>query len=93
MPWNRDIFACPPPYSFHSHASPNCHPFLAAARKDLKPQNVLVASDESVRVCDLGLAWRASCGNVKSNEGTAMYMPPEAFDEDDETLDHNYGQC
>jgi serine/threonine protein kinase len=55
---------------------------------DLKPLNVLLADDGTVRVCDLGGA-QTNANALLGKSGTTYYMPPEAFAV--ETLDKSYG--
>lgn len=45
--------------------------------RDIKPQNILVTDDESVKITDFGLAIEA---NSKADfAGTLQYLPPEIF--------------
>lgn len=47
------------------------------AHGDLKPSNLMVLQDGSLRLLDLGLAQETSDG--KAMQGTPAYLPPESF--------------
>eukprot|EP01065_Artemidia_motanka_P042274 TRINITY_DN5634_c0_g1_i1.p1 TRINITY_DN5634_c0_g1~~TRINITY_DN5634_c0_g1_i1.p1 ORF type:complete len:674 (+),score=139.66 TRINITY_DN5634_c0_g1_i1:102-2123(+) len=46
--------------------------------RDLKPRNILVAADRTLRLCDFGLA-RHDSQSAKTAAGTAMYIAPEQY--------------
>ena len=46
--------------------------------RDLKPDNILISSDGSVKICDFGLSV-CKQSFVLAKLGTVHYMPPEAF--------------
>jgi serine/threonine protein kinase len=48
---------------------------------DIKPENILLTSDNQIKICDFGLAARMEEGkNVKGCDGTFAYAPPEAIE-------------
>ena len=69
MKWGRQI--CQGLAGLHSLSPPVLH-------RDLKPDNVLLGSDRSVRIVDFGLAARLLAqGLVPGVAGTLAYMSPE----------------
>jgi fused-like protein len=56
--------------------------------RDMKPQNVLVASHGIVKLCDFGFARQMSKDTVMLNsiKGTPLYLSPEVFR--DQSYDH-----
>lgn len=46
-------------------------------RRDIKPENILVAGDETIKLCDFGLAINARTERPASRLGTLQYMAPE----------------
>ncbi|OHT04215.1 AGC family protein kinase [Tritrichomonas foetus] len=51
--------------------------------RDIKPQNVLIASNNSLKLCDFGFARALSCTTLvlTSIKGTPLYMAPELVKE------------
>ena len=48
--------------------------------RDIKPQNVLIASDGTLKLTDFGLARKVDASATSHGvSGTLGYMPPEAF--------------
>lgn len=57
--------------------------------RDMKPQNVLVGANDSVKLCDFGFARAMSCQTtvLTSIKGTPLYMAPELVQE--QPYDHS----
>ncbi|KAH0792668.1 AGC family protein kinase [Histomonas meleagridis] len=59
--------------------------------RDIKPQNILVCANESVKLCDFGFARALSANTIvlTSIKGTPLYMAPELVQEQpyDEKID------
>ena len=55
---------------------------LSIIHRDIKPANVHIASDQRLRILDLGVAYSMNVGKMESmqNPGTPSYMAPELFD-------------
>lgn len=55
---------------------------LNIVHRDIKPANVHVASDQRLRILDLGVALSSSVGNIETmqNPGTPSFMAPELFE-------------
>ena len=55
---------------------------LSIIHRDVKPANVHIASDQRLRILDLGVAYSMNVGKMESmqNPGTPSYMAPELFD-------------
>jgi protein phosphatase len=55
---------------------------LNIIHRDIKPANVHQASDQRLRILDLGVALSSSLGNIESmhNPGTPSFMAPELFE-------------
>jgi serine/threonine protein phosphatase PrpC len=60
---------------------------LNIIHRDIKPANVHVASDQRLRILDLGVAYSINVGKIESmqnqvfrNPGTPSFMAPELFD-------------
>ena len=55
---------------------------LSIIHRDIKPANVHQASDQRLRILDLGVAYSMNVGKMKSmqNPGTPSFMAPELFD-------------
>jgi len=55
---------------------------LNIIHRDIKPANVHQASDQRLRILDLGIATSSSIGNIEAmqNPGTPSFMAPELFD-------------
>ena len=59
---------------------------LSIIHRDIKPANVHIASDQRLRILDLGVAYSMNVGKMESmqnqvfrNPGTPSYMAPELF--------------
>ena len=55
---------------------------LSIIHRDIKPANVHQASDQRLRILDLGVAYSMNVGKMESmqNPGTPSFMAPELFD-------------
>ena len=55
---------------------------LSIIHRDIKPANVHQASDQRLRILDLGVAYSMNVGKMESmqNSGTPSFMAPELFD-------------
>ncbi len=55
---------------------------LSIIHRDIKPANVHIASDQRLRILDLGVAYSMNVCKMESmqNPGTPSYMAPELFD-------------
>jgi protein phosphatase len=55
---------------------------LSIIHRDIKPANVHVASDQRLRILDLGVAYSMNVGKFEAmqNPGTPSFMAPELFD-------------
>ena len=55
---------------------------LSIIHCDIKPANVHIASDQRLRILDLGVAYSKNVGKIEalSNPGTPSFMAPELFD-------------
>ena len=55
---------------------------LSIIHRDIKPANVHIASDQRLRILDLGVAYSMNVGKMESmqNPGTPSYMAPELFE-------------
>jgi serine/threonine protein phosphatase PrpC/serine/threonine protein kinase len=60
---------------------------LNIIHRDIKPANIHVASDQRLRILDLGVAYSMNVGKIESmqnqvfrNPGTPSFMAPELFD-------------
>ncbi len=55
---------------------------LNIVHRDIKPDNVHQASDQRLRILDLGVALSSGVGTIEAmqNPGTPSYMAPELFD-------------
>ena len=55
---------------------------LSIIHRDIKPANVHIASDQRLRILDLGVAYSMNVGKIESiqNPGTPSFMAPELFD-------------
>ncbi len=55
---------------------------LSIIHRDIKPANVHVASDQRLRILDLGVAYSQNVGKIESmhNPGTPSFMAPELFE-------------
>jgi protein phosphatase len=55
---------------------------LSIVHRDIKPANVHVASDQRLRILDLGVAYSQNVGKIESmqNPGTPSFMAPELFE-------------
>ena len=55
---------------------------LSIIHRDIKPANVHIASDQRLRILDLGVAYSMNVGKMESmqNPGTPSFMAPELFD-------------
>ena len=55
---------------------------LSIIHRDIKPANVHIASDQRLRILDLGVAYSVNVGKIKSmqNPGTPSFMAPELYD-------------
>lgn len=55
---------------------------LSIIHRDIKPANVHIASDQRLRILDLGVAYSMNVGKMESmqNPGTPSYMEPELFE-------------
>ena len=53
------------------------------SRRDMKPQNILIGSGGTVKLCDFGFARAMSCNTMvlTSIKGTPLYMAPELVQE------------
>ncbi|MFI6344681.1 serine/threonine-protein kinase [Streptomyces sp. NPDC050560] len=72
LKWARQI--CVALRGLHSLVPPLLH-------RDLKPDNVLLGTDRTVRLIDFGLSARLlESGDVRGTVGTADYMAPETAD-------------
>jgi hypothetical protein len=51
--------------------------------RDMKPQNILIGSHGTVKLCDFGFARAMSCNTMvlTSIKGTPLYMAPELVQE------------
>ena len=56
---------------------------LNIIHRDIKPANIHQASDQRLRILDLGVALSSSLGKIESmhNPGTPSFMAPELFEE------------
>jgi len=55
---------------------------LQICHRDIKPPNILVTTDDVIKICDLGLSRVAPLGLTKTltvGAGTPLFMPPEAL--------------
>jgi tRNA A-37 threonylcarbamoyl transferase component Bud32 len=67
----------------HAHAAEDGGEALHLVHRDLKPGNVLVGDDGSVKVADFGIAKAATLvGDTRTGEtkGTPLYMSPEQLE-------------
>jgi protein phosphatase len=55
---------------------------LSIVHRDIKPANVHVASDQRLRILDLGVAYSMNVGKFEAmqNPGTPSFMAPELYD-------------
>jgi serine/threonine protein phosphatase PrpC len=60
---------------------------LSIIHRDIKPANVHIASDQRLRILDLGVAYSMNVGKIESmsnqvfqNPGTPSFMAPELYD-------------
>jgi serine/threonine protein kinase len=55
---------------------------LSIIHRDIKPANIHVASDQRLRILDLGVAYSQNVGKIESmhNPGTPSFMAPELFE-------------
>lgn len=55
---------------------------LSIVHRDIKPANVHQASDQRLRILDLGVAYSMNVGKIESmqNPGTPSFMAPELYD-------------
>lgn len=60
---------------------------LSIVHRDIKPANVHVASDQRLRILDLGVAYSQNVGKMEAmqNPGTPSFMAPELFDGEEAT--------
>lgn len=51
--------------------------------RDMKPQNILIGANGTVKLCDFGFARSMSCSTLvlTSIKGTPLYMAPELVQE------------
>ncbi|MBC7755765.1 MAG: bifunctional protein-serine/threonine kinase/phosphatase [Bdellovibrio sp.] len=58
---------------------------LSIIHRDIKPANVYIASDQRLRILDLGVAYSMNVGKIESmqNPGTPSFMAPELYDGSD----------
>lgn len=63
--------------------TPPASPPLYATGRDMKPQNILIGSGGTVKLCDFGFARAMSCNTMvlTSIKGTPLYMAPELVQE------------
>ena len=95
MRW-RDLYLSPAPSSnAHPHrlipTLPIQHHHLViiypspslTPLRDMKPQNILIGSHGTVKLCDFGFARAMSCNTMvlTSIKGTPLYMAPELVQE------------
>ncbi len=50
------------------------------AHRDMSPMNVLIAADDTIKICDFGISKEIS-NNMEATQtsGTAVYMAPEVY--------------
>jgi serine/threonine protein kinase len=48
--------------------------------RDMKPSNIFVMDDDSVKIIDFGVVHKADAQSTKGLKGTLLYMPPELIE-------------